>query len=48
MTHKVYQCSVCEHQHDEETDGPWEALPKYWNCPECGCAKEEYVEVTFD
>lgn len=47
-TNKLYQCSVCEHQHDETVDGPWELLPKYWNCPECGCAKEEYFEVKFD
>jgi rubredoxin len=41
----VYQCTVCEHLHDEELDGPWEQLPKYWNCPECGCAKDEYVKL---
>ncbi len=47
MEHKTYQCTVCEHVYEPEVDGPWEELPKYWNCPECGCAKEEYQEVTF-
>lgn len=46
-TPQVYVCTVCGHQHDENTDGNWEALPKYWNCPECGCAKEEYEPLTF-
>jgi rubredoxin len=47
MEHKTYQCSVCEYQHDEETDVLWENLTEYWTCPNCGAAKENYVEVTF-
>jgi rubredoxin len=37
-----YVCTVCGHVHNEETDGKFEDLPKYYNCPECGCGKEEF------
>lgn len=39
---KQYACEVCGHIHDEEHDGKFEELPKFYNCPECGSAKEEY------
>jgi rubredoxin len=45
MEDKQYVCMVCGHVHDEKTDGKFEELPKYFNCPECGCAKEEYQLV---
>ena len=47
MENKQYKCTVCDHVFDENTDGKWADLPKYWNCPECGCAREEYEEVVF-
>jgi rubredoxin len=37
-----YVCTVCGHVHNEETDGKFDDLPKYYNCPECGCGKEEF------
>ena len=37
-----YVWTVCGHVHNEETDGKFEDLPKYYNCTECGCDKEEY------
>lgn len=42
---KKYVCSICGHIHDEEIHGKFEDLPKYHNCPECGCDKEEYQPV---
>ena len=36
-----YVCTVCGHVHNEETDGEFDDLPKDYNCPECGCGKEE-------
>lgn len=45
MENNCYVCEVCGHIHDEELDGPWVNVPKYWNCPECGAAKEEYKIV---
>jgi len=41
----VYVCGVCGHEHNEETDGKWEDLAKYWLCPECGCHKDEYTKL---
>ena len=39
-------CSVCEYIYNEEDTGMvWEQLPKYWNCPHCGSAKEEFVSI---
>lgn len=42
---KQYVCAVCGHLHDEEKDGKFDELPKFYNCPECGSAKEEYQLV---
>ena len=27
---------------DEEVEGKWEDLPEDFECPECGCGKEDY------
>ena len=35
-------CIVCGHIHDEETEGAWDSLPSDFECPECGCGKDEY------
>lgn len=40
---KVYVCEVCGHEHDEIKDGKFDDLPKYYNCPKCGSAKEEFI-----
>ena len=46
MKESFYQCGVCEYLYDEADTGMlWEQLPKYWNCPECGSAKEEIVLI---
>jgi rubredoxin len=40
---KQYICEVCNHVHDEATDGWFDDLPKFANCPECGSdAREVY------
>ena len=36
-------CVVCDHIHDEETEGSWDTLPENFECPECGVGKEDYV-----
>lgn len=41
----VYVCGVCGHEHNEETDGKFDQLPKFYLCPECGCHKDEYTKV---
>ncbi len=38
-------CTTCGHVHDVEKEGPFENLPKYYNCPVCGTAKEDYEEI---
>lgn len=46
MNQSFYVCGVCEYQYDEADTGmTWEQLPKYWNCPECGSAKEEFALI---
>ena len=40
-----YVCIVCGHVHDEETEGKWDKLLESFECPECGCGKEDYVEM---
>lgn len=46
MNQSFYICGVCEYQYDEADTGmTWEQLPKYWNCPECGSAKEEFALI---
>jgi len=38
-------CIVCGHVHDEATEGKWEELPDTFECPECGCGKEDYQSM---
>ena len=38
----LHKCIVCGHLHDEKTEGKWEELPENFECPECGCGKEDY------
>lgn len=40
-----YVCTTCGYIHDENTDGYFDDLPKYYNCPECGTAKDDFVKV---
>ena len=40
---QLYLC-LCGHEHDE-TEGQWETLPEDFECPECGCGKEDYELV---
>lgn len=41
---KQYVCSICGYVHDENTNGPWEALPDDWKCPLCGADKSAFRE----
>ena len=41
-----YVCVVCGHVHDEATEGAWDSLPEDFTCPECGCGREEYQELS--
>lgn len=38
-------CVVCGHVHDEELEGIWDTLPDDFQCPECGCGKEDYEVI---
>ena len=38
----IHKCIVCGHVHDESVEGKWETLPDDFECPECGCGKEDY------
>jgi rubredoxin len=38
----IHKCIVCGHIHDESTEGKWETLADDFECPECGCGKEDY------
>jgi len=38
-------CIVCGHIHDEVVEGKWDELPDNFECPECGCGKEDYTTV---
>ena len=42
---KEHVCLVCGHIHNEETEGQWETLSEEFECPECGCGKEDYELV---
>lgn len=42
---KQFVCDVCGHIHDEKVDGKFDDLPKFYNCPECGSAKEEFKPI---
>lgn len=37
-----YVCVICDHVHNEETEGKWEDLPDDFMCPECGGMKQDY------
>jgi len=37
-------CVICEHIHDERTEGVWEDLPDDFACPECGGMKTDYEQ----
>lgn len=42
-----YQCSVCGHVYDEDTEGTtWAALSDAWKCPVCGAAKSSFALLT--
>jgi rubredoxin len=40
----LHVCIVCKHIHDKEKEGDWEQLPENFQCPECGCNKDEYYD----
>ena len=40
----LHVCIVCKHIHDKEKEGNWEQLPEDFQCPECGCNKDEYYD----
>jgi glutamate synthase domain-containing protein 2/rubredoxin len=41
----IYECSVCGHIYDEDTEGtPWNDLPENWACPVCS-ADKSYFEA---
>jgi rubredoxin len=42
MMKPEYVCVICNHVHDEETEGKWEDLPDDFMCPECGGLKQDY------
>ena len=42
MMKPEYVCVICNHIHDEETEGKWEDLPDDFMCPECGGMKSDY------
>lgn len=44
MTHV---CIICGHVHDPLTEGEWDNLPMDFECPECGCGKQDYETVEF-
>jgi rubredoxin len=39
-----YVCVICDHVHNEETEGKWEDLPDDFMCPECGGMKMDYEQ----
>jgi rubredoxin len=45
MMKPEYVCVICNHVHDEETEGKWEDLPDDFMCPECGGLKQDYEPV---
>jgi rubredoxin len=40
-------CVICGHVHDETVEGLWDKLPDTFECPECGCSKEDYELLTL-
>lgn len=51
------ECKVCWHVYDPaEGDPHWQIppgtafidLPPHWSCPECGCAKEQFLVLRDD
>lgn len=42
-----YVCVICGHVHDPITEGSWDTLPDDFECPECGCGKEDYEALEF-
>jgi len=38
-------CIICGHVHDHKLEGDWEDLPDDFECPECGCGKEDYIAM---
>ena len=49
-----YECSVCGYVYDPElgdpdagiTAGtPFEEIPDYWVCPDCGASKSEFEKI---
>ena len=42
---KQHICIVCGHVHDDAVEGAWDSLPETFECPECGCSKEDYTEM---
>lgn len=51
MEYKIWECTVCGFQYDEEQGLPveglapgtrWEDIPEDWLCPDCGMAKADY------
>ncbi len=43
----TYVCIICGHVHDPLTEGDWDVLTDDFECPECGCGKEDYELVDF-
>jgi rubredoxin len=43
-----YVCVICGYIHDEQIEGDWDSLPDNFECPECGCGKEDYEVYSFE
>lgn len=39
---KRYVCVICGHVHDAAVEGEWDTLSDDFECPDCGCSKEDY------
>lgn len=51
MDYKVYVCTVCGFEYNEELGDEehglapgtrWEDVPEDWECPECGVSKADF------
>ena len=42
---ETHVCVVCGHEHNEATEGKWNELSDDFECPECGCSKEDYESI---
>lgn len=41
-----WECTVCGHIYDEEVEGvKFQDLPDDWECPDCGAAKEDFIQI---